>query len=948
MDLKLFDKVKHLYSDIIFKRTYARFQDEEWEQAVERYRQHYLPIAQQVGLEQEFEQAIKLFKKKEILGSMRALATAGYALHLYPEAVYNCSYINFNSWTDFADMLILLMLGVGVGYSIERHTIKNLPRRPFKFVEGDVTIVVEDSKEGWRDAFLTLLNTLQAGIIPKIDYSKIRPAGTPLKTFGGTASGPEPLKFLFDKTIELFTAKPGEYWEPEDLFDLANLIAHAVISGGVRRSACIALVDKEDAYKLKPKDFWKTHPWRAYSNISFTTKPTNWAEYVEYLKTERTGEPGIFNRKAAQKQIKAVGRVPANDSLGANPCFLSWMPLLTDKGYQPIGSLEGQEVKVWSPIDNEYVNGRVFKTGVKHAIRLKLSNNEIMELTPDHRIMAAETLDWIEARDSLGRRILHHSYYEIKPNEYYDRLWLKLGFLQGDGVLTSVISKGGVEIRFSKKDDDVRMVFGNDEEIPARYYYYTREFNEVLKEYGFQFKTLPERSLPTKLPTYDKLKLASFLRGLYSANGSVITHHRIALKTTNKELALQLKELLKKYFDIEAYITTNREHEVEFSNGVYICKESYDVNISRAESIFKFAQEIGFIHKYKQEALKDLIQEKSPKVIAIEDIGYHPVYDFAMEKTHAGVVNGLVCHNCGEVLLRPYQFCNLVEVNASNGDLTTLMKRVKYATVLAILQALDLNYRGVLGAGWKLNAKAEPLLGVSLTGLRMHKHLGHVNDTAKEWLSALRNEAHLVAEEIGKKLNMKFTAVTTVKPSGTASQILGVTPGLHPAHSEFYIRRIRINKNDPLLEELKKLPLHFEEDVYNSQTVVMEFPFYVPNYKPVDVKEQLDYYMMLRKYWTDHNPSATITVKDGEWDYVKEWLEKNYEELIGITFLPEFHSLKQAPYEEISKEEFEKRLKEWKSVFNTEAELEIHLHLPGQTNHTTFACGAGSCEVDEL
>ena len=452
--------VQKFYSDLIFRRKYARHQNETWEQAVKRYANHFRVYAKELKVLPQFDYAIELFKNKEIVGSMRGLAMAGKPLSLYPAAVYNCSYITFDDWASFADMFLLLMLGVGVGYTVENHT-QHIPPRPNEFRTADITIVVGDSKEGWRDSFYSLLQLLQSGIIPSIDYSQIRKAGEPLKTFGGTASGPEPLKNLFENVIKLFVEHPGEPWRAIELFDIANFIANCVISGGVRRSACIGLVDKDDVFSFKPKNFYDTHPWRSFSNISIADiDKSDIPELVHYWKENQTGEPGIFNRKVAQKKLLQVGRELGDDRLGTNPCFLGHMPLLTDEGYKSFENLDGNIVKVWSPLDNEYVLAKVFKTGNKRAISLYLSNNETLELTPDHRLMDAETEDWVEAKDSLGHRILHHSYYEIKSNEYYDLLWLKLGFIQGDSSLTTIDTHGTLLIHLGTKDSEIKELFG--------------------------------------------------------------------------------------------------------------------------------------------------------------------------------------------------------------------------------------------------------------------------------------------------------------------------------------------------------------------------------------------------------------------------------------------------------------------------------------------------------
>ena len=752
-------QITNMYSDLIFKRTYARTQGESWDDAVERYETYFIPRVPE-KLKDDFKRAIELFKEKELVGSMRALATAGGPLELYPEALYNCSYLNFESYRDFADMLMLLMLGVGVGYSIEPRAISGLPKRPKRVLKSDIKITVADSKEGWRDSFLALLELLNEGLIPDIDYSEIRPAGTPLKTFGGTASGPEPLKFLFEQAIRLFEVGAGKPWSPEEVFDLANSIAYAVISGGVRRSACIALAESKDALKLKPKDFWSVKPWRSYSNISVTDMNNlGISRYIKYLRENGTGEPGIFNREKAQERLKEVGREPEEGLLGVNPCLTKGALILTSEGERPIGELAKLESFEIVNKDGKITKGTAWFTGVKDVYQVKSGSKVLLEATPDHKVMT-NTGEVVEVKDLVGKHI-----------------------------------------------------------------------------------------------------------------------------------------------------------------------KVFDSNL------------------------------ESPLVTSVEYKGKEPVYDFSEPVTHFGVVNGFIVHNCGEVLLRPFQFCNLTEVNVKPGDtLDFLKEKVKAATLLGALQSQ--NYpENLFNPKWLENAKKEPLLGVSLTGLRTHEILGETSEQAKSWLQELRKEAREYSELLGNIMGLNFTAVTTVKPSGTTSQILGTTSGLHPSFSKYFLRRLRIHKHDPLVETLRKAPVHFEEDSGNSETLVMEFPLSAPNHKDRDLIDQLEYYKMFSRYWTDHNPSCTITVKDNEWGLLGQWLQENLQDVIGITFLPEVSDYPQAPYEKLTEEEYYKRLKEWEGYFayskgnfeKLKIELFANLEsLTNRSNEVTFACSGGTCEIDTL
>lgn len=952
--------IASFYSDLVFKRTYAKSFGETWEEAVKRYEEHFWQFVKP-EVAKDYVTAIALFKSKDILGSMRGLASAGRALPYYPEAIYNCSYLIFDSWEAFADMFILLMLGVGVGYSVEKASIK-LPPRPTKFREGNITIVVGDSKEGWRDAFLSLLYNLQGGMIPKFDYSLIRPAGAPLKTFGGTASGPEPLRFLFDKTIELFTTKPGKQWTPKEIFTLANLVANTVISGGVRRSACIALADYEDAFNLKYDGFWETEPWLAYSNVSIAidnTTKVNVKDLVHHWKANNIGEPGIFNRKYAKDKqwVKLRRDLYDEQFLGTNPCLTKDALILTSEGERPIGELAKLESFDIVNKDGKITKGKAWFTGVKDVYQVYGEfSKPLLEATANHKVMT-NTGEVVEVKDLKGKRLM-----PFIKEPIHDKDLLLMGFLQGDGTLTHLYNEKPKVIYNINHKKDKELISMIDAENLTYRQVWRSDIVPKMQEWGFSDKRLIDRELPEhmkKLLRKDTLdveelkEIKGFLSGLFSANGSVISKYRVALKTSNKNLAHQVKNLLK-LVGIDSYITTNKEHKKQFPNGVYTVHKSYDVNIRRFDSILQFANEINFIQKYKQKALRELVITRAPKVRKVVYKGKEEVYDFSEPETHFGVVNGFVIHNCGEIILRPFQFCNLTEVHVEPDDTKeTLIVKAKMATLLGILQSLNTDYTAVLDPRWKQNAETEPLLGVSLTGLRNHPILSEHSFNTERILTDLRREVREYAKQVAEIYGLpEIKAITTVKPSGTASQILGTTPGLHNSFGRYVIRRLRINKNDPLVDYLKSFGFELFQDVYNNETLVVEFPLEYPNHRDRDVVEQIEYYLMMEWVWADHNPSTTITVKDDiEWEIVEDWLKQYLDKIVGITFLPDNNSFPQAPYEVIDKETYDSMVKKLRKASKKKAEFLIDSSVLESHSNTSaaFACSAGGdCETNVL
>jgi ribonucleoside-triphosphate reductase len=252
--------------------------------------------------------------------------TAGPALERENMAGFNCSYVAIDRPTAFDEVLYILMNGTGVGYSVESKYVNKLPYVAEAFTKSDTVIVVPDSKLGWAKATRELIALLYAGQIPSWDVSKLRPAGAPLKTFGGRASGPEPLVSCFRFAVELFKRNAGRKLSTLDCHDLVCKIADTIVVGGVRRSALICLSDlNDDLMRMAKSGRWyDEHPHRAFANISYVSadQPPIGLFMKEWLSLyeSRSGERGIFSRLAAQKQAKKTGRRDPEQDFGTNPC----------------------------------------------------------------------------------------------------------------------------------------------------------------------------------------------------------------------------------------------------------------------------------------------------------------------------------------------------------------------------------------------------------------------------------------------------------------------------------------------------------------------------------------------------------------------------------------------------------------------------------------------------
>jgi len=323
------------YQQFIHTSRYARFIDAEkrreaWPETVTRY-VDFVSENLDTNFKYKLNPKIKSELTNSILSlqvmpSMRALMTAGPALDRDHTAGYNCSYIPIDHVRSFDEVMYILLCGTGVGFSVERNNIEKLPSIAEEFEDTDTIIVVQDSKAGWAKSFRELVAMLYSGQVPKIDVSRVRPAGARLKTFGGRASGPQPLINLFEFTIKAFKNAAGRQLNSLECHDIVCKVGEVVVVGGVRRSALIPLSNLQDDRMrgAKTGQWWIDEGQRALSNNSaaYTSKPDMSVFINEWksLYDSKSGERGIFNRQAAKNKASENGRRDVEWDFGTNPC----------------------------------------------------------------------------------------------------------------------------------------------------------------------------------------------------------------------------------------------------------------------------------------------------------------------------------------------------------------------------------------------------------------------------------------------------------------------------------------------------------------------------------------------------------------------------------------------------------------------------------------------------
>lgn len=525
---------------------------------------------------------------------------------------------------------------------------------------------------------------------------------------------------------------------------------------------------------------------------------------------------------------------------GVNPCFTGDMKLLTYEGFKTLEELCDTEPLIYS-YDGLVSKGKVWCNGEKDTIKLILSNNKEITCTPDHRFMTINGEE-CEAKNLKNKKIMPKIYKTIKDDE----LFIKLGFIQGDGQLSRLNNEwhNGIEVNIGVKDGDIRYLFENDEYTTKSYRaIYLQGYNDLLEQLQFSQEILPNRVMPKAYNEWSLNQKANFLQGCFSANGCVNSDKRISYKTTCKEFALELINSLEKDFGITANLTINKKHMVEFENGEYECRESYDININKYDDILLFAQFIGFYQTYKKIKLNKLIESRVPYVRNIKDNGKKLVYDFKEPRNHWGIIEGYVAHNCAEEPLPNGGSCLLGSINLSayvndkifdicafKKDIHTIVKAMNDVLdqglplhPLQIQRDTVRDYRqigiGVMGIAdmlIKLELKYDTDEAIEIcdtigkvladesikVSALLSKEEGHYPKYKPSILTSefLIKNASVETYELVKKYGLRNSQLLTIAPTGSISTMIGVSGGIEPIFNLSYTRKTE--------------SLHKEGDVY--------------------------------------------------------------------------------------------------------------------------------------
>lgn len=867
----------------------------------------------------------------------------------------NCYFVPIDSIESFCFLFDMLMVGGGVGFSIATDRVYKLPDiRPGVQVTrrdtSDVDYVVPDNREGWVELLRRVLTSFfVTGRSFTYSCHCIRSKGAPIRGFGGTASGPEELAKGLTNICTILGRRAGKSLRPIDALDICNIIASVVVAGNVRRSAQIALGYSDDTAYLNAKrwDLGNIPNWRAMSNNTLMADSYEEIPSLFWDGYQGNGEPyGLFNLDLARSIGRIIDgkRYPDPRVRGINPCQPGFATVITPEGLTTFSKI-GIGSKIWTETGWATVTNK-WSTGTKPVYKYSTTAGFFLG-TEDHRLVSDGQK--IKAKECASVDLLAGPYAETTTHDYQA---VMDGLVIGDGTVHKA-SNNKVLLCIGSKDSD----------------YHTSEISHLIISHRpgidsrmWDIKTtitaeeLPRtflRTIPSRYYYSDAGTTKAFLRGLFSANGSVLKCGRVSLKASSRALIEQVQLMLSSV-GICSYITTTKATTVAFSNGNYVCRESYALNINKDAD--KFFSAIGFLQGYKQKILEAALsanknnssdrKKTNYDITSIQYMGDFEVFDITVDNApHTYWTGGLNVSNCAEQTLDPWECCCLVEL-----CLPLLKDLEQFHSASENVYRIAKTMISLKHHWPQTNTVMEEnrRIGIGITGIcQQTKFASKAYGTV---YNHLRDFDLAYSRLVGVRPSIK---ITTTKPSGTVSLLPGVTPGIHPAYAQHYIRRIRMSATDPLVAVAitHGYPV---ESVYNfdgtadSNTVVVSFPIASPRgtrlARDMSAIDQLELQKQIQTYWSDNAVSITCYYKKEELPAIHQYLKDNYKTTIkSVSFLLHSdHGFKQAPYEEITKEQYTALSSQTRPITSLTTESSSSLDHTLSDNQE---CTSGACPI---
>lgn len=873
----------------------------------------------------------------------------------------NCSALHMNRTEAFQQIMYLLLCGTGVGFSVQKHHISQLPQ--VKKPTGElIEYTIDDSIEGWSDSIGVLISSYMKGNChpdynnKRIDfnYSLIRPKGAKLSTSSGKAPGPEPLIKAHLKIKEILNK--SSQLKSIEVYDIVMHIADSVLSGGVRRSAtsCIFSPDDEDMIKAKTGNWFYENPQRGRSNnsailIRNKTSKEEFEKFVQYIK--QYGEPGFVFADDLEQIF--------------NPCTIGSTLLSTDKGLYTIKELYESQEQLKVAYDTRFENNNYTNNnwGVKlqnsSPVKLTKKNAEVFRLKTKcgYEICTTEYHEFItkngkvQLKDlKIGDKIPVQSdvgFFGDKGT-YEEGLLIGLvtgdGFISNDNKMTFEIWEDDYELKdkieelFNKflsinngrrEYDNVKWTHQNHSGTKTKQRIASKR---VLNHFKEKFNITKNSDIKDRVPTVffqcSKDFIRGYLQGLiitdrtFNRSGHKKNHSsNISLAQSNYKF-LQDVQILFSMFGIQTAIYKlhgKRKCKFRANEKEYLCKPSWRLFITKShfkrfiEHIDLFGRK-GIQIKQEVENFPKTYQIKKywSKIESIEKIDNEDVFCLTSDN-HTVIMNGIPIGQCFEISLYPIstygesgvQFCNLCEINGKKIKTKEQWKEaVKAAAILGTVQAAYADFP-YLGKATEDITRDEALLGISMTGIMDSPEILLDQELQKE----MAKYAIEINKEIAQKIGINPAArVTTIKPAGSTSCVLGTSSGIHPHHAKRYIRRVQANKMEDVAQHfIKQNPIAVEQSVWSANDTdwVISFCIEVPDGSKT--KNQMPALQLLEnikntqqnwiKYGTNierckkdyliHNVSNTVTVKDNEWDDVIDYIYKNRKYFAAVSLLPD-------------------------------------------------------------
>lgn len=880
-------------------------------------------------------------------------------------ALQNCAFVSTENLMNdpvlpFVRLMDMSMLGIGVGFDT-RGAGKVVLHNP----SGSYPHVIADSREGWCESVGGLLRAYTTGSrLPNFDYSRIRPAGSPIKTFGGVAAGPGPLQKCHQLLIKLLADREGEVLTSTDIVDIQNVLGKCVVSGNVRRSAEIALGDPGDEDFLNLKD-WNVNPermgadgWGHLSNNSVIA--TSGADYDHLVKRiELNGEPGIFWLDIAQNYGRLADPADSKEyrTVGVNPCLAGDTWIMTVNGPRQIKEL--CDDYSWSIVDgNAYWTTPAWSSGIKEIFKLTTSEGYEIVLTENHKVRRSDG-SMIEAYDlipgdeiSIGNQ---RGIYRWDGAGSWDEGYL-CGLYRGDG---GIEDKTPVAKVWDKDDGSdgiasealrAAIESGNQRTDWSGWRDHGRGYRvmsldrAMIRKFGLYNR---EKSLGPEIEKTSADFHRGFLRGFFDTDSHVQhdSEHStsIQLSQSDREALIVVQRMLLRMGVKSAIYRGRPEQDRLLPDGKgglksYHCKAQWRLYVT-SDSIPIFNKTIGYSHSVKAEKLeKSLIDRKrefyttsfTAKVQSLEYAGEQEVYDQTVSRIHIMEANGIIVANCGEQPLEDMELCTLVESFPSNcSDIRDYLRTLKFAYLYGKTVTLLMTRWPETNAVMCRNRR----IGTSMTGIAQfaEKHgWAELRRWQEQGYSEIRKWDKIYSEWLGVRESIR---VTTVKPSGTVSLLHGVTPGAHwPRERGYYVRTVREMKNSLFAKAMEDAGYPVEPSITDPDTtVVITMPAEGPDIRPereVSIWEKASLAAMCQRYWSDNAVSVTITFREDEVNEVPAVLRAFDGQLKSVSFLPMAENVyAQAPYQRVSREEWDAlragiRPLDWSALYSADNETE--------------------------